>query len=55
MLLSKPLTIPLRSANKEDITKLEQKIAKLQEAQHKSEAKLKSTGRLTNLNGRPGK
>ena len=30
-------------------------MAKLQEAQHKSEAKLKSTGRLTNLNGRPGK
>ena len=37
------------TANKEDIAMLEQKIAKLQEAQHESAAKLKSTGRLTSL------
>ena len=35
------------TSNKEDIAMLEQKIAKLQVAQHESEAKLKSTGRLT--------
>ena len=35
------------TSNKEDIVMLEQKIAKLQVAQHESEAKLKSTGRLT--------
>ena len=35
------------TSNKEDIAMLEQKIAKLQEAQHESEAKLKSTGKLT--------
>ena len=35
------------TSNKEDIAMLEQKIAKLQDAQNESEAKLKSTGRLT--------
>ena len=35
------------TSNKEDIAMLEQKIAKLKDAQHESEAKLKSTGRLT--------
>ena len=35
------------TSNKEDIAMLEQKIAKLQVAQHEREAKLKSTGRLT--------
>ena len=35
------------TSNKEDIAMLEQKIAKLQVARHESEAKLKSTGRLT--------
>ena len=42
------------TSNKEDIAMLEQKIAKLQVSRHESAAKLKSTGRLTNLNGRPG-
>ena len=35
------------TSNKDDIAMLEQKIAKLKEAQHESEGKLKSTGRLT--------
>ena len=35
------------TSNKEDIAMLEQKIAKLQVAQHESEAKMKCTGRLT--------
>ena len=35
------------TSNKEDIAMLEQKIAKLQVAQHENEPKLKSTGRLT--------
>ena len=35
------------TSNKDDIAMLEQKIAKLKEAQHESEIKLKSTGRLT--------
>ena len=35
------------TSNKEDIAMLEQKIAKWQDAQNESEAKLKSTGRLT--------
>ena len=35
------------TSNKDDIAMLEQKIAKLKEAQHESEVKLKSTGRLT--------
>ena len=35
------------TSNKEDIAMLQQNIAKVQEAQHESAAKLKSTGRLT--------
>ena len=35
------------TSNKEDIAILEQKIAKLKDAQHESEAKLKSISRLT--------